>query len=106
MTIRSAPRQVNTPPTVGELLGIADAEDLHARLVAEDRGRKGDRGEQRLQMARRQIDGEAPDDARNCRAYSLGGNRLMRMRVSSTTTVAPACSASAASAIAVRSRPR
>src|SRR5438034_11506059 len=35
---------------VGEVLGIADAEDLRTRLVAETPGREGDRGEVRLQV--------------------------------------------------------
>src|SRR5208282_3641318 len=36
---------------VGEVLGIADAEDLQARVMAETPGRKGDRGQVRLQVA-------------------------------------------------------
>ncbi len=50
------PRQL-----VCEVLGIADAEDLRARLVPETPGRKGDRGQQRLQVARRQVDDQPPD---------------------------------------------
>ena len=38
---------------VGEVLGIADAEDLRAWAVTEALGRKGDRGQVRLQVARR-----------------------------------------------------
>jgi len=49
---------------VGELLGVADAEDLGTRLVAEAPGRKRDRGQVRLQMARRQVDDQPPDAAR------------------------------------------
>jgi hypothetical protein len=45
---------------VGELLGVADAEDLRARIAAETPGRKGDRGQMRFQMARRQIDDQPP----------------------------------------------
>ena len=46
---------------VGEVLGIADAEDLGARPVTEAPGRKGDRGQVRLQVARRQVDDQPPD---------------------------------------------
>src|SRR5206468_9000883 len=48
---------------VGEVLGVADAEDLRTRLVAEAPGGKGDRGQVRLQMARRQADDKPPDPA-------------------------------------------
>ena len=41
---------------VGEVLGIADAEDLGARPVPQAPGRKGDRGQARLQVTRRQVD--------------------------------------------------
>jgi hypothetical protein len=44
---------------VGEVLRIADAEDLRRRVVPETPGRKRDRGEQRFQVARRQVDYEA-----------------------------------------------
>ena len=40
-----------------------DAEDLGTQLVAEAPGRKSDRGEVRLQMARRQADDQPPDPA-------------------------------------------
>ena len=40
-----------------------DAEDLRTRLVAEAPSREGDRGEVRLQMARRQADDQPPDAA-------------------------------------------
>src|SRR5436305_10761785 len=46
---------------VGEILRIADAEDLRRGIVPETPGREGDRGQQRLQVARRQVDDEAPD---------------------------------------------
>jgi hypothetical protein len=37
---------------VGEVLRVADTQDLRARVVPEIPGRKGDRGQVRLQMAR------------------------------------------------------
>jgi hypothetical protein len=46
---------------VGEILGIADAEDLHAGLTPEAPGRKRDRSQQRFQVARRQVDDQPPD---------------------------------------------
>ena len=46
---------------VGEILGIADAEDLSRGIVPETPGRKGDRGHQGFEMARRQIDDQPPD---------------------------------------------
>jgi len=48
---------------VGEVLRVADAEDLRTRLVPEAPGRKGDRGEVRLQVARRQADDQPADMA-------------------------------------------
>src|SRR5215467_13044551 len=48
---------------VGEVLRVADAQDLSARVMPETPGRKGDRRQMRLQMARRQTDdqpAEAP----------------------------------------------
>src|SRR5208283_1882337 len=48
---------------VGELLGIADAEDLRARISAETPRGEGDRGQVRLQMARRQVDDQPADPA-------------------------------------------
>ena|SRR6516165_5079807 len=45
----------------GNVLGIADAEDLRRRVVPETPGRKGDRGHQGFQMARWQIDDKPPD---------------------------------------------
>ena len=55
---------------VGEVLGIADAEDLSTRVVAQTPGRKGDRGQMRLQMTRWQAD-DQPADIRGglCRPY-------------------------------------
>jgi hypothetical protein len=41
---------------VGEVLRVTDAEDLRRGVMPETPGRKGDRGQQRLQMARRQVD--------------------------------------------------
>jgi hypothetical protein len=50
----------NAPPIarefVGELLRVADAEDLRARISPQTPCRKCDRRQQRLQMARRQVD--------------------------------------------------
>ena len=46
---------------VGELLRIADAEDLRRRIVPETPCGKGDRGQQRLQITRRQVDDQPPD---------------------------------------------
>jgi hypothetical protein len=41
---------------VGEILAVADAEDLGRRVVAEMPRRKGDRGQQGFEMPRRQVD--------------------------------------------------
>jgi hypothetical protein len=46
---------------VGEILGIADAEDLGRRVEPEIPGRKGDRGHQGFQMPRWQVDDQSPD---------------------------------------------
>ena len=46
---------------VGEILGIADAEDLGRRIEPETPGREGDRGHQRFQMSRRQVDDQSAD---------------------------------------------
>jgi hypothetical protein len=46
---------------IGEVLGIADAEDLRRGIMPETPGREGDRGQQRLQVARRQVDDQPPD---------------------------------------------
>src|SRR5947208_14465745 len=48
---------------VGEVLGIADADDLGRGVVAETPRRKRDRGEVRLQMSRRQADDQPADPA-------------------------------------------
>jgi len=45
---------------VGEVLCVADAEQPGARVVPQAPGRKADRGQMRLQVARRQIDDHAP----------------------------------------------
>src|SRR5947208_3516585 len=45
---------------VGEILRIADAEDLCRRVVPETPGRKGDRGHQRFEMPRRQVERKRP----------------------------------------------
>jgi len=45
---------------VGEVLGVADAEQLRARVVTQAPGRKADRGQVRLQVARRHVDDHAP----------------------------------------------
>jgi len=49
---------------VGEVLRVTDAEDLGARPVTETPRRKGDRGQVRLQVARRQVDDQPPPDRR------------------------------------------
>jgi hypothetical protein len=41
---------------VGEILGIADTEDLGRRVVPETPRGKGDRGHQGFEMARREVD--------------------------------------------------
>ena len=56
MTMRRQSRQF-----VAEVLGIADAEDLGARTMAQAPGRKRDRGQVRLQVARRYVDDQPPD---------------------------------------------
>ena len=53
---------------VGEILGIADAEDLGRRVEPETPGREGDRGHQRFQMPRRQVDDQSAD-----LAFAYGG---------------------------------
>jgi hypothetical protein len=60
---------------VGKVLGIADTEELGRGIVAQAPGRKRDRGQQRLQMARRQVDDQAPDLALAYRG-KLGGDDL------------------------------
>jgi hypothetical protein len=46
---------------VGEILRVADTEDLLARLTPETPGRKRHRAQQRFQIARRHIDDQPPD---------------------------------------------
>ena len=48
---------------VGEVLRITGADDLRARVVPETPGRKGDRGQVRLQMTRRHADQQPADPA-------------------------------------------
>ena len=65
---------------VGEVLGIADAEDLGARVEPETPGRKRNRGQQRLQMARRQADDQPADAARADRLTRRRGDLVMPAR--------------------------
>ena len=60
---------------VGEILGIADTEDLHRRVEPETPGRKGDRGHQRFEVTRWQID-DQPLDLALTHLSQLGGNDL------------------------------
>ena len=60
---------------VGEILGIADAQDLRRRVVPETPGREGDRGHQGFEMARWQVDDQPPDLALAHRGQ-LGGDDL------------------------------
>jgi hypothetical protein len=48
---------------VGEVLGVADAEDLQLGYVPKTPGRKSYRGQVRLQVARRHVDDQPPDMA-------------------------------------------
>jgi hypothetical protein len=48
---------------VGEVLRVTGADDLQAGFVPETPGRKGDRGQVRLQVARRHADDQPPDTA-------------------------------------------
>ena len=48
---------------IGEVLGVADAEDLPREIMPEAPGREGDRSQQRLQVARRQVDYQPADIA-------------------------------------------
>jgi hypothetical protein len=55
---------------VGKVLRIADAEDLRRGIMPETPGREGDRGQQRLQVTRRQVDDQAPNlAAAQCRQF-------------------------------------
>ena len=60
---------------IGELLGIADAEDLRRGVVPETPGRKSDRGHQRFEVTRRQVDDQPPDPALP-HGGQLGGDDL------------------------------
>ena len=58
---------------VGEILRITDAKDLCRRIEPQTPGREGDRGHQRFQVPRWQVDNQAPDPTLgNCR--QLGGD--------------------------------
>jgi hypothetical protein len=57
---------------VRKLLAVGHAYDGFERIVSEQPGRQGDRGGQRFQMARRDVDNEAP--------YSLVADRLQLSR--------------------------
>jgi hypothetical protein len=46
---------------VGEILGIADAQDLRRGIMPETPGRKRDRGHQGFKMERRQVNDQPPD---------------------------------------------
>ena len=59
---------------VGEVLGIADAEDLGTRPVTEAPGRKGDRRQVRLQVARRQVDDQPPTYLNILKSLCQGGH--------------------------------
>jgi hypothetical protein len=48
---------------VGEILRVADAQDLRRRVAPQTPGRERDRGQQRFQMPRRQVDDKAADPA-------------------------------------------
>jgi len=60
---------------VGEILGIADAQDLGRRVMPETPRRKGDRGHQGFEMARRQVDDQSSDLAL-AHLGQLGGDDL------------------------------
>jgi hypothetical protein len=59
---------------VGEILGIADGEELGRGVVPETPGRKGDRGQQGFQMAGRQIDDQPPIGRKSLKSLLLGGH--------------------------------
>jgi hypothetical protein len=65
---------------VGEVLGIADTEDLGTRIMAQAPGRKRDRGQVRLQVTRRYVDDEAPDPALPYRCQLCGNDPEMPVR--------------------------
>jgi hypothetical protein len=55
---------------VGEVLRVADAEDLQAGFEPETPGRKSDRSQVRLQVARRHVDDQPADTAvAHCRQF-------------------------------------
>ena len=58
---------------VGEILGVADAEELRRRVAAQAPRWERDRGQQGFQMARRQVDDQPPDLALPHRS-ELGGD--------------------------------
>src|SRR5205823_970941 len=72
---------------VGELLAIADTEELDRRIVAETPGWEGDRGHQGFKMPRWQVDDQPPDRALPHRGQLGGDNfevpvcRKRRLRV-------------------------
>ena len=59
---------------IGELLGIADAEDLRRGVVPETPGRKSDRGHQRFEVTGRQVNDQPPDLALPYRGQRGGDN--------------------------------
>jgi hypothetical protein len=65
---------------VGEVLRVAGAVDLHARVVPETPGRKGDRGQVRLEVARRHADDQPADPARAHRRQFRGDQLVMPAR--------------------------
>src|SRR5205823_1343191 len=54
-------------------LRIADAEDLRRGIMPEAPGREGDRGQQRLQVARRQVDDQPVKGRKSLKILWLGG---------------------------------
>src|SRR5215469_12727747 len=59
---------------VGEVLGVADAEDLCARLTPEAPRRKRHRRQQRFQVARRHIDDQPPKYLNILKSLAPGGH--------------------------------
>jgi hypothetical protein len=57
---------------VGEILGIADAEDLGRRIVPQTPRWERDGGHQGFQMARRQVDDQPPRGGKSLKALWLG----------------------------------
>jgi hypothetical protein len=60
---------------IGEILGIADAENLGRGIAPEAPRREGDRGQQGFEMARRQVDNQ-PLDPAFPHGVQLGGDDL------------------------------